>query len=84
MVDAKSMDKCFKVISNTDYQGKWLCLFFWPMDFTFVCPIEIATFGAKEAEFKKRGCEVIGCSVDGEYVHLAWKERTNTAINMKI
>ena len=63
MVDSKSMDN-FKVISNKDYQGKWLCLFFWPMDFTFVCPTEIATFGAKETEFKKRNCEVVGCSVD--------------------
>lgn len=75
MVDSKSMDKCFKVISNKDYQGKWLCLFFWPMDFTFVCPTEIATFGAKETEFKKRNCEVVGCSVDSEFVHLAWKEQ---------
>ncbi|MBQ7551878.1 MAG: peroxiredoxin [Rickettsiales bacterium] len=75
MVDSKSMDKCFKVISNKDFQGKWLCLFFWPMDFTFVCPTEIATFGAKEAEFRKRKCEVVGCSVDSEFVHLAWKEQ---------
>ena len=74
MVDNKLANP-FASISNEDYKGKWLCLFFWPKDFTFVCPTEIATFGAKEEEFKKRNCAVLGCSVDSEFVHLAWKEQ---------
>lgn len=74
MVDSKLANP-FATINSEDYKGKWLCLFFWPKDFTFVCPTEIATFGAKEEEFKKRNCAVLGCSVDSEFVHLAWKEQ---------
>ncbi len=67
--------KEFKKISSADIKNKWACVFFWPMDFTFVCPTEIADFGRKEEEFKKRNCLVLGCSVDSEFVHLAWKEQ---------
>jgi len=49
-------------------------LFFWPKDFTFVCPTEIAEFGRKEKEFQRRGAQVLGASTDNEYVHLAWRE----------
>jgi len=67
--------KEFKQISSEDIKGKWACVFFWPMDFTFVCPTEIATFGAKENEFKEKNCVLLGCSCDSQFVHLAWKKQ---------
>jgi peroxiredoxin (alkyl hydroperoxide reductase subunit C) len=65
----------FKSISLTDYKGKWLALFFYPLDFTFVCPTEITAFSDRIDDFKKLGCEVVGCSIDSKFSHLAW---TNT------
>lgn len=62
----------FKKIKSTDYQGKWTVLFFYPLDFTFVCPTEIIAFSDKIDEFKKLGAEVLGCSVDSKFTHLAW------------
>ena len=67
--------KEFKMITNQDISNKWCCIFFWPKDFTFVCPTEIAEFGKREKEFKEKKCVLLGCSVDSEYVHLAWKEQ---------
>lgn len=58
-----------------DYRGKYVVLFFWPLDFTFVCPTEILEFNKKLAEFEKRGVQVIGCSTDSHYSHLAWKNQ---------
>ena len=64
--------KEFKTVKLTDYlskdkkKGKWVVLFFYPLDFTFVCPTEIKGFAAEYAEFKKRGAEVIGCSIDSK------------------
>jgi peroxiredoxin (alkyl hydroperoxide reductase subunit C) len=55
--------------------GAWRVVFFWPMDFTFVCPTEIAEFGRRFTEFRDRGCEVLGGSVDTHYVHLAWRQQ---------
>ena len=57
----------------SDYKGKWVVLFFYPLDFTFVCPTEIIEYDAKLEEFKKLGAEVIGVSVDSAFTHLAWK-----------
>jgi peroxiredoxin (alkyl hydroperoxide reductase subunit C) len=57
----------------SDYRGKYVVLFFYPLDFTFVCPSEIIAFDRKLQEFKERGCEVIGASVDSHFSHLAWK-----------
>jgi len=68
--------KCFKEISLSDYKGKWVALFFYPLDFTFVCPTEIVAFSERYEDFKKLGCEVLGCSVDSKFSHLAW---TNTS-----
>lgn len=65
----------FKEIGLADYKGKWVCLFFYPLDFTFVCPTEIRSFGTKEAEFKEANCQILGCSTDSEYSHKAWYER---------
>jgi len=63
----------FKTITQDSHPGKWLVVFFWPMDFTFVCPTEIAEFGKKNADFKERDAQVLGASVDTHYVHLAWR-----------
>src|SRR5262245_24251174 len=62
----------FKQIKLSDYRGKYVVLFFYPLDFTFVCPTEIVAFNDRLPEFKSRGAEVIGCSTDSEYSHLAW------------
>ena len=68
-----SPDNAFKDISIEDYKGKWICLFFYPLDFTFVCPTEIEEFGKNYDEFKKLNCEVIACSTDSHFSHLAWR-----------
>jgi alkyl hydroperoxide reductase subunit AhpC len=65
----------FKDVSLRDYQGKWVCLFFYPLDFTFVCPTEIKSFSEHENEFKELGCQVLACSTDSEHSHKAWFER---------
>jgi peroxiredoxin (alkyl hydroperoxide reductase subunit C) len=65
----------FQTVTSQSYPGKWLVLFFWPMDFTFVCPTEIAEFGRQEREFARRGAQVLGASIDSQYVHLAWREQ---------
>lgn len=64
--------KAFKNVSLADYKGKWLVLFFYPLDFTFVCPTEITAFSDRVDEFKKLGAEIVGCSVDSKFSHLAW------------
>ena len=70
----KDMDKAFATISNDSYPGKWKVYFFWPMDFTFVCPTEIAAFGKLNGEFADRDAQVLGVSTDSEFVHLAWRK----------
>src|ERR1043165_5407370 len=62
----------FKDIKLSDYKGKWVVLFFYPLDFTFVCPTEILAFSDKVAEFKAVGAELLGVSVDSHFTHLAW------------
>eukprot|EP01124_Arcella_intermedia_P017577 TRINITY_DN24345_c0_g1_i1.p1 TRINITY_DN24345_c0_g1~~TRINITY_DN24345_c0_g1_i1.p1 ORF type:complete len:198 (+),score=21.40 TRINITY_DN24345_c0_g1_i1:48-641(+) len=62
----------FKSISLDDYKGKWVVLFFYPLDFTFVCPTEIIAFSEAAAQFSKINTEVIGVSVDSNFTHLAW------------
>ena len=71
-------DNSFQAVSMSDYKGKYVVLFFYPLDFTFVCPSEIIAFDHRLEEFKKRGVEVLGCSIDSHFSHLAWK---NTDIN---
>jgi peroxiredoxin (alkyl hydroperoxide reductase subunit C) len=68
-------DKEFRQITDKDYSGKWKVVFFWPKDFTFVCPTEIAEFGKKNKEFVDRDAQVLGVSIDNEYVHLAWRNQ---------
>uniref|UniRef100_A0A1I7V9Q0 thioredoxin-dependent peroxiredoxin n=1 Tax=Loa loa TaxID=7209 RepID=A0A1I7V9Q0_LOALO len=64
----------FKTISMKDYKGKWLILFFYPLDFTFVCPTEITAFSDRYAEFQKLNAELIACSCDSHFSHLAWTQ----------
>ena len=66
-------DGSFKEIKLSDYKGKYVILFFYPLDFTFVCPTEIIAFSEKMDEFKKRNTEVLGVSIDSHFSHLAWR-----------
>ncbi len=63
----------FKQIKLSDYKGKYVVLFFYPLDFTFVCPTEIIAFSDKQGEFEKRNTQVIGVSIDSHFSHLAWR-----------
>ena len=67
-------DNSFGEIRLSDYRGKYTALFFYPLDFTFVCPSEILAFNRKVEEFNKKDCQLIGISVDSHFTHLAWKE----------
>lgn len=71
--DAVLPDNSFAQITLSSFRGKNVLLFFYPLDFTFVCPSEILAFNKKLDEFKKRNTEVIGVSVDSKFTHLAWK-----------
>jgi peroxiredoxin 2/4 len=66
------IDQEFKDIKLSDYRGKYVVLFFYPLDFTFVCPTEIIAFSDRYEEFKKLNTEVLGVSVDSAFSHLAW------------
>jgi alkyl hydroperoxide reductase subunit AhpC len=66
-------DGSFKQVSLADYRGKYVLLFFYPLDFTFVCPTEIIAFSDSIEQFKKRNVELLGASVDSHYTHLAWR-----------
>ncbi len=72
-VDAQQPEDYFTTISSDDHPGKWRVVFFWPKDFTFVCPTEIATFGKLNDEFADRDTQVLGASVDSEFVHFQWR-----------
>ncbi|HTY67449.1 MAG TPA: peroxiredoxin [Alphaproteobacteria bacterium] len=64
----------FAQVNPSTDEGKWKIVFFWPKDFTFVCPTEIAAFGKLNGEFNDRDAVVYGVSIDSEYVHLAWRQ----------
>jgi peroxiredoxin (alkyl hydroperoxide reductase subunit C) len=66
--------KEFQSVTNKSYPGKWLVFFTWPMDFTFICPTEIAEFGRRERDFADRDAQVLGASTDSHYVHLNWRK----------
>lgn len=66
-------DGSFKQIKLSDYKGKYVILFFYPLDFTFVCPTEIIAFSEQQGEFEKRNTQVLGVSVDSHFSHLAWR-----------
>lgn len=66
-------DGSFKEISLADYKGQHVLLYFYPLDFTFVCPSEILAFNSKVSEFKERGVQLLGCSIDSHFSHFAWR-----------
>ncbi len=66
--------KQFLDVQHDSFSGKWLVVFSWPLDFTFVCPTEIAEFGRRHADFAARDAQVLGLSCDSEFVHLAWRQ----------
>lgn len=66
--------KEFQEITQDSYPGEWKVIFFWPMDFTFICPTEIAEFGRRNKDFADRDAQVLGASTDTHFVHLAWRK----------
>jgi peroxiredoxin (alkyl hydroperoxide reductase subunit C) len=64
----------FQDVTGKSHPGKWTVLFYWPMDFTFVCPTEIAEFGKRNGDFADRDAQVLGASTDTHFVHLAWRK----------
>lgn len=73
-VVSTELKSAFADMTNKSDAGKWKVIFFWPMDFTFVCPTEIAAFGKLNKEFTERDAVVYGASTDSEFVHLAWRQ----------
>ena len=73
-VSIESLDKAFQNIDNNTYKGKWLCVFFYPKDFTFVCPTEIKGFSDVNSQFADRDTQVLAASTDSEFVHFAWRK----------
>ncbi len=72
-VDAHDPTDYFTPVTSDNPAGRWRVIFFWPKDFTFVCPTEIAAFGKLNDEFTDRDCDIIGVSVDNEFTHYAWR-----------
>lgn len=68
----------FRQVTMSEFRGKYVLLFFYPLDFTFVCPTEITAFSDKIDEFNKRNCQVLGVSVDSQFTHLAWTKVPRT------
>jgi peroxiredoxin (alkyl hydroperoxide reductase subunit C) len=68
----KNLDTLEENVALEDYKGRWLMLFFWPYDFTFVCPTEIVAFSEAAAQFRDLNCDIVGASVDSVHTHRAW------------
>ena len=73
-VVSSDINTAFRDIASEDLAGKWKVVFFWPKDFTFVCPTEIAAFGSLNREFEDRDAVLLGASTDSEFVHVAWRK----------
>lgn len=73
-VGIDNLNTAFTDIDNDTYKGKWLCVFFYPKDFTFVCPTEIKGFADLNQQFLDRDCQILAASTDSEFVHLAWRK----------
>jgi lipoyl-dependent peroxiredoxin subunit C len=84
-VVSRDKGKEFKTISSKEIlgKGKWLVLFFWPKDFTFVCPTEIKAFGDKLSDFRDRDATLLGASTDTAFVHLAWRNNHDDLKDLK-
>lgn len=72
MLSTKNLETLDERVTLEDYKGKWLILFFWPFDFTFVCPTEVTSFSDNVEEFHDLDCEVLGVSTDSVHTHCAW------------
>ena len=72
-VVSNEVKNAFQTFTHESFPGKWKVVFFWPKDFTFVCPTEIAAFGKLDKEFRARDAHLLGVSIDSEFVHLAWR-----------
>ncbi|MDB5405603.1 MAG: ahpC [Rhodospirillales bacterium] len=73
-VEGTDPKTAFAPVTNETYAGKWLVIFAWPKDFTFVCPTEIVGFNEIESEFADRDAQLLGLSIDSEFVHVAWRQ----------
>ena len=76
------LKKAFEPLTENSFEGKWKVYFFWPKDFTFVCPTEIAAFGKLNQEFADRNAQVLGASIDSEFVHWAWRNEQPSLKNL--
>ena len=81
-VVSNDASKAFQPFNQDSFAGKWKIVFFWPKDFTFVCPTEIAAFGKLDKEFKARDAQILGVSIDSEFVHLAWRSTKEELKNL--
>jgi len=72
-VVSREKGKEFETLTDKSHEGKWKVVFFWPMDFTFICPTEIAEFGRRNRDFADRDAQILGASTDTHFVHLAWR-----------
>lgn len=77
-----NIDNAFLNITDKSYPDMWKVIFFYPKDFTFVCPTEIVAFGNLFDEFKQRNTQILGCSVDSEFVHWAWRTHNPSLKNL--
>ena len=84
-IEANKPEDYFTTVSSEGLdEDTWRVVFFWPKDFTFVCPTEIAAFGKLADEFEARDCQVIGVSVDNEYTHYAWRRSHEELVDLPI
>ena len=79
---SSDLNHAFQTFTNDSFPGKWQVVFFWPKDFTFVCPTEIAAFGRLNREFQARDAQILGVSIDSEFVHLAWRRDKDELRNL--
>ncbi len=77
-------ETAFKTISSKDLEGKWAVVFFWPKDFTFICPTEIVAYDKLYNDFADRDCQLLGASVDSEFVHMGWRKHKEELNNLKM
>src|ERR1700679_4249465 len=82
-VESGNPNQDFASVTNATYRDKWLVVFFWPKDFTFVCPTEIVGFSDSESELRDRDAQLLGVSIDSEYVHAAWRRHHEDLAKVK-
>ena len=79
---SRDKETAFTTITDADFPGLWKVYFFWPKDFTFVCPTEIAGFAKLNKQFEERDAKILGASIDSEFVHLAWRNNHEDLRNL--